>query len=169
MKRVYVALLASVAGVPSACTDDGPGQASCLTFSTSLSVKDRMSQTANVFNPNESITFELQITNRTNAPATLTAGSSCTAVVFEVFDSAQQRRWGSADRIACAQALQPRTYAPLEVVSESSDWDQRDSNGMPVPAGPYTVTANVGQYASDSSGLVDCRAALTRSATFRIQ
>jgi hypothetical protein len=129
-----------------------------------------MSQAANVFNPNESITFELQIANRTNAPATLTAGSSCTAVVFEVFDSAQRRRWGNADHIACLLMLQPRTYAPLEVVSESSEWDQRDSGGVPVPAGAYVVTANVGQYASDSAGqLVDCRAALSKSATFTIQ
>jgi hypothetical protein len=122
-----------------------------------------------VFNTGEPITFELTTTNTTNAPATLTAGSTCTAVVFEVFDAAQRRRWGNADGIACIQMLQPRTYAPLETVTESSTWDQQDS-GAPVPRGAYTVTANVGQYASDSEGaLVDCRASLSKSAAFTIQ
>ena len=65
--------------------------------------------------------------------------------------------------------LQPRTYAPLEVVTESSTWDQRDSGGA-VPRGAYTVTADVGQYASDSEGaLVDCRASLSKAAGFTIQ
>jgi hypothetical protein len=128
-----------------------------------------MSQRVSVFNLNEPITFDLEITNTSNAPATLTAGSSCTAVVFEVADS-QQRRWGNADHIACIQMLQPRTYAALETVSESSTWDQTDSNGMAVPRGNYTVTASVGQYAPDPGGLlVDCRAELSKSANFRIQ
>jgi hypothetical protein len=86
-----------------------------------------------------------------------------------VFDAAQRRRWGNADGIACIQMLQPRTYGPLETVRESSSWDQRDS-GAQVPRGAYTVTANVGQYASNSDGaLVDCRAALSKSAGFTIQ
>jgi hypothetical protein len=128
-----------------------------------------MSQAAAVFNVGEPVTFELTTTNTTNAPATLAAGSSCTAVVFEVFDAAQRRRWGNADGIACIQMLQPRTYAPLETVTESSTWDQRDS-GTQVPRCAYAVTANVGQYASDSQGqLVDCRAALSKSAGFTIQ
>jgi hypothetical protein len=128
-----------------------------------------MSQAAAGFNTDEPITFELTTTNTTNSPATLTAGSTCTAVVFEVFDAAQRRRWGNADGIACIQMLQPRTYAPLETVTESSTWDQQDS-GAPVPRGAYTVTANVGQYASDSEGaLVDCRASLSKSAAFTIQ
>lgn len=63
----------------------------CRTFRTSLTVRDRVSQTA-------------------------------------------ARRWGNADGIACIQMLQPRTYAPLEVVTESSTWDQRDS-GAQVPRG----------------------------------
>jgi hypothetical protein len=42
-----------------------------------------MSQAAAVFNTGEPITVELTTRNTTNAPATLTAGSSCTAVVYE--------------------------------------------------------------------------------------
>lgn len=128
-----------------------------------------MSQAASVFNPNEPISFDLLITNTLDAPATLTAGSSCTAVVFEVADSAQRRRWGSADQIACIQMLQPRTYEPRETVTESATWDQQGSDGDAVPPGTYTVTAAVGQYVSDTQGLVDCRAALSKSATFTIQ
>jgi hypothetical protein len=155
-----------------ACSDgsDNSGDTSaCGAFRTTLSVKDRMSQSANVFNPNEPITFDLAITNTRNAPETLTAGSSCTAVVFEIADSAQRRRWGSADNIACIQMLQPRTYSPLETVTESATWDQRDSGGATASPGTYTVTAAVGQYVSNTQGMVDCRAALSKSATFTIR
>ncbi len=169
--KCSIAISAAVAAtLLGACSSESSSTAGvCRTFTTSLTVRDRMSQAAAVFNTDEPITFELTTTNTTNAPATLTAGSSCTAVVFEVFDAAQRRRWGNADGIACIQMLQPRTYAPLETVTESSTWDQRDS-GVPVPRGAYTVTANVGQYASDSEGdLVDCRASLSKSANFTIQ
>lgn len=155
--------------LPVACSNGSSATAPCATFRTSLSVKDRMSQAANLFNPNEPITFELAITNTRNAPATLTASSSCTAVVFEVTDSGQRRRWGSADQIACIQMLQPRTYTPLETVNESASWDQKDSGDAAVPPGTYLVTAAVGQYASDSGGLVDCRAQLGKSASFTLQ
>ena len=128
-----------------------------------------MSQAEKVFNLNEPITFELLIANALNTPAMLTAGSSCTAVVFEVTDSAQRRQWGSADNIACIQMLQPRTFGPLETVRESDTWDQRNSDGAFVPEGSYVVTASVGQYAPGNGSLLDCRAELSQSATFRIQ
>jgi hypothetical protein len=172
MKSLVTTSLAVASVVLSAgCTDHSTDQAAaCNTFSTTLTVQDRMSQSVNVFNPNEPITFELTITNTTNAPATLTASSSCTAVTFEVFDAAKQRRWGSADGIACIQVLQPRMYAPLETVTESATWDQRDTGGAPVSAGAYTVSANVGQYASGPGGeLEDCRVALSKSEAFTIQ
>jgi hypothetical protein len=143
--------------------------AECGAFDTSLSVKDRMSQSEKVFNENEPITFELFIANVLKEPATLTAGSSCTAVVFEVADSTQKRVWGSADNIACIQMLQPRTYEPLESARESDTWDQRDSGGAFVRPGTYVVTASVGQYASANGALLDCRAELSESSTFRIQ
>jgi hypothetical protein len=155
--------------VRSACVSDPGGTTDCRAFATSLSVKDRMSQAEKVFNLGEPITFELAIANALNAPATLTAGSSCTAVVFEVIDSAQRRQWGSADNIACIQMLQPRTYAPLETVRESDTWDQRNADGTFVPAGTYVVTAAVGQYVPASGALLDCRAELSQSATFEIQ
>lgn len=169
MKLSYAWLI--FVALTTGCSPDNANETgSCNTFRTTLSVKDRMSQNVTEFNPNERVTFELEITNATNAPATLTAGSSCTAVVFEVFDAAKRRLWGSADNIACIQMLQPRTYEPLEVATEASDWDQRDSHGMQVPPGVYEVTANVGQYASDSEGqLIDCRAPLGRSATITIR
>jgi hypothetical protein len=69
----------------------------------------------------------------------------------------------------CIQMLQPRTYAPLETVTESNAWDQRDSAGAAVGSGQYVVTAAVGQYVTDAGGLVDCRAELSKSATFTIQ
>lgn len=169
--RSSVAISVAVAtALLGACSSESSSTAGvCRTFTTSLTVRDRMSQAVTVFNTDEPITFALTTTNTTNAPATLTAGSSCTAVVFEVFDAAQRRRWGNADGIACIQMLQPRTFTPLETVTESDTWDQRDSSG-PVPRGAYTVTANVGQYASDSQGsLVDCRTALSESAGFTIQ
>jgi hypothetical protein len=160
-------MLAAV--VRAACVSDPGGSGgSCAAFTTVLTVKDRMSQPANVFNPGEPIAFELKTTNTLNAPATLTAGSSCTAVVFEVTD-ANGRRWGNADNIACIQMLQPRTFAPLEVVDEAATWDQRDTAGAAVPAGTYTVDAVVGQFASNDNGLVDCRVPLGKSATFTIR
>ena len=169
MRSTRVLLLGLTAAVPVACTSGSSETVACGMFTTSLTVKDRMSQAANLFSPNEPIVFELEIANTLNAPATLTAGSSCTAVVFEVTDSAQRRRWGSADHIMCIQMLQPRTYAPLETVSESAPWDQRGSDGAPVPPGAYVVTAAVGQYVSDTGGFVDCRIPLSKAATFTIQ
>jgi len=168
MEFSRLACVALAAFVASACDSSSTNPKLCGTFSTSLAVKDRMSQAATIFNPNEPITFELAITNTANAPATLTASSSCTAVVFEVHDSAQRRLWGSADGIACIAMLQPRTYAPFETVNHAATWDQR-SSGAAVPPGTYAVTADVGQYVSDSGGLINCRATLSKSATFRIQ
>ena len=164
---ITVVVLAAV--VRGACVSDPGGTAECRAFDTSLSVKDRMSQAEKVFNLNEPITFELLIANALNEPATLTAGSSCTAVVFEVADFSQKRVWGSADNIACIQMLQPRTYAPLETARESDTWDQRGSDGAFVSPGTYVVTANVGQFASGAGSLIDCRAELGESATFRIR
>ena len=170
MLRFVISSFMIAAVVRAACVSDPGGTAhECRAFSTTLSVEDRMSQAATVFNPNEPIAFDLLITNTLSTPATLTASSSCTAVAFEVVDSEQQRHWGNADGIACIQMLQPRTFAPLEVVSESATWDQRGHDGMAVPPGTYTVSAAVGQYASDASGLVDCRVPLSRSATFTIR
>ena len=171
MRPCYLPALALASLTLLACSNDGDTAIeSCQTFRTALSIKDRMSQGVNVFISGEPITFELETSNRSNAPATLTAGSSCTAVVFDVLDSAQQRRWGSADGIACIQMLQPRTFAPQETVVESSTWEQKDSGGGQVPPGTYTVSANVGQYASDADGrMVDCRAQLSKSATLTIQ
>jgi len=169
MRLFAFTLVMLAAIVRGACVSDPGGTTECRAFATSLSVKDRMSQAEKVFNLNEPITFELLIANALNTPATLTAGSSCTAVVFEVVDSAQRRQWGSADNIACIQMLQPRTFGPLETVRESDTWDQRNSDGAFVPAGSYVVTASVGQYAPGNGSLLDCRAELSQSATFRIQ
>ena len=167
--KFFITLVVLAAIVRGACVSDPGGTTECRAFDTSLSVKDRMSQPEKVFNMNEPITFELLIANALNEPATLTAGSSCTAVVFEVADSARRRVWGSADNIACLQMLQPRTFEPLETVRESDTWDQRNSDGTFVPAGTYVVTASVGQYAPGNGSLLDCRAELGKSATFRIQ
>ena len=138
--KFFITLVVLAAIVRGACVSDPGGTTECRAFDTSLSVKDRMSQPEKVFNANEPITFELLIANVLNEPATLTAGSSCTAVVFEVADSARRRVWGSADNIACIQMLQPRTFAPLETVRESDTWDQRDSAGAFVQPGTYQVT-----------------------------
>jgi Intracellular proteinase inhibitor len=169
MRLFSFAFLTLAAVVRAACVSDPGGAEECRAFSTQLSVKDRMSQPEKLFNLDEPITFELLIANSLPAPATLTAGSSCTAVVFEVTDSAQRRQWGSADNIACLQMLQPRTYDPLETVTESDTWDQRSSDGGPVPPGAYVVTATVGQYVGGGGGMLDCRAELSKSATFTIR
>ena len=167
--KFFITLVVLAAIVRGACVSDPGGTTECRAFDTSLSVKDRMSQPEKVFNLNEPITFELLIANALNEPATLTAGSSCTAVVFEVSDSARRRVWGSADNIACIQMLQPRTYAALETVRESDTWDQRDSDGAFVQPGTYQVTAVVGQYATRAGSLLDCRAELGKSSTFTIR
>lgn len=170
MLKFSIALFVLAAVVRAACVSDPAGTTEqCRAFSTSLSVEDRMSQAEKLFNLDEPITFELLITNALDAPATLTASSTCTAVVFEVADSAQRRLWGSADGIACIQMLQPRTYGALETVTEAATWDQRDSEGVLVQPGSYVVTAAVGQYVSNAGGLLDCRAELSKSSTFRIQ
>ena len=167
--KFFLGLVVLAAVVRGACVSDPGGTAECRAFDTSLSVKDRMSQSEKVFNLNEPITFDLLIANALNEPATLTAGSSCTAVVFEVADSSQKRVWGSADNIACIQMLQPRTYAPLETVRESDTWDQRGPDGTFVPPGEYLVTATLGQFVSGVGELVDCRAELGESAAFTIR
>jgi hypothetical protein len=167
--KFFIGLVVLAAVVRGACVSDSGGTGECRAFDTSLSVEDRMSQSEKVFNLNEPITFELLIANALNEPATLTAGSSCTAVVFEVADASQKRVWGSADNIACIQMLQPRTYAPLETVREADTWDQRGSDGAFVSPGTYVVTASVGQYARGDGGLLDCRAELGESATFTIR
>ncbi|HUL83802.1 MAG TPA: hypothetical protein VL131_16760 [Gammaproteobacteria bacterium] len=127
-----------------------------------------MSQAVGVFNSGEPITFELQIANATNNGVTLMAGSSCTVVVFEVSDSANQRRWGNADGLECVVRAQPHLYGPFEVVTESSLWNQKDSGGGQVPTGDYVVTASVGQYFAIPQGLVNCPE-LSQTATLRIQ
>jgi hypothetical protein len=176
MKSLYAASLVVVSAAATAACDNGgsgasgarSGSSACRTFRTTLAVRDRMSQAVGVFNSGEPITFELRIANSTNNGATLMAGSSCTAVVFEVSDSANQRRWGNADGIACVVRAQPHLYAPFEVVTESSMWNQKDSAGVQVPTGDYVVTASVGQYLAIPQGLVNCPE-LGQTATLRIQ
>jgi hypothetical protein len=168
--KFAIALFVLAAVVRAACVSDPGGTAEqCGTFSASLSVKDRMSQAEKLFNLDEPITFELSIANVQNAPATLTASSTCTAVVFEVTDAAQRRLWGSADNIACIQMLQPRTYGGLETASEAATWNQRDADGALVSPGSYVVNAAVGQYVSNAGALLDCRAGLSKSSTFTIR
>jgi hypothetical protein len=168
--KLSIALFVLAAVVRAACVSDPAGTLDdCRAFATSLSVEDRMSQAEKLFNPDEPITFELLIANALNAPATLMAGSTCTAVVFEVTDSAQRRVWGSADDIACIQMLQPRTYGALENVTEAATWDQRDADGELVATGSYVVTAAVGQYLPAAGGMLDCRTELSKSATFTIR
>ena len=167
--KFFIALFVVAAVVRAACVSDPGGLVGCPGFTAVLSVQDRMSQAEKVFNPNEPITFGLEITNTQNAPATLTAGSSCTAVVFEVEDSAGRRKWGSADNIACIQMLQPKVFQPLEAVTESGTWDQRSSDGSAVSPGTYVVTASVGQFVGSDGGMLDCRADLGKSSTFTIR
>jgi len=167
--KVLIALFMMAAVVRAACVSDPGGMVGCPGFRAVLSVEDRMSQAEKVFNPDEPITFALEITNTQNAPATLTAGSSCTAVVFEVNDPAGRRQWGSADKIACIQMLQPKVYQPLEAVTESDTWDQRSSDGSAVSPGDYVVTATVGQFVGSDGGMLDCRADLGQSSTFTIR
>jgi hypothetical protein len=170
MKILAFILIGLAASVRAACVSDPAGTIDdCGIFTTSLIVKDRMSQAESVFNSGEPISFELQTTNTRNEPATLTASSSCTAVVFDVADSAQRPYWSSADNIVCVQMLQPRNFAPLERVTESATWDQLAADGTPVPPGTYTVTAAVGQYVSGANSFVDCRAPLEKSATLTIR
>jgi hypothetical protein len=170
MRVLSFAAVVVAAAVRAACVSDPGGTLEeCRAFRTSLTAKDRMSQAEKLFNPNEPITFELEISNTLNVPATLTAGSSCTAVVFEVTDSQRERQWGSADDIVCIQMLQPRRFDPLEVVAEAAIWDQTSSDGASVPPGTYTVTAIVGQFVSDTNGFVDCRGPLGKSSTFTIR
>lgn len=152
-----------------ACAGVSRDTAACSAFGTALVLRDRVGQAAATFNAGEPIELELAVANLRREPSTLTAGSSCTAVLFEVTSSAQRRVWGSADGIGCIQMLQPRTYAPLETVLHSVVWDQRDSDGTVVQPGTFRVAGSVGQYASDAAGLVDCGADLGKSATFRIR
>jgi hypothetical protein len=167
--KFLITLFVVAAVVKAACVSDPGGTVGCPGFTAALTVEDRMSQAETQFNPNEPITFEMLITNTLQEPATLTASSSCTAVVFEIKDAAGRRRWGSADQIACIQMLQPRTYKPLENVTEAVIWDQRDSDGGAVPPGAYTVRAVVGQFVSADNTMVDCQADLSKSATFTIR
>ena len=167
--RFWIALFVMSAVVRAACVSDPGGTVGCPGFTAALTVEDRMSQAETRFNPDEPITFEMLITNTLQEPATLTASSSCTAVVFEITDATGRRRWGSADKIACIQMLQPRTYAPLETVNESATWDQRDSGGAAISPGTYVVTAAVGQYVSANQEMVDCGATLRKSTEFTIR
>ena len=144
MRIFGFAFVALAASVRAACVSDPGGTLGCPGFTATLTVEDRMSQAEKLFNHDEPITFEMLIGNTLNEPASLTAGSTCTAVVFEVTDKANRHQWSSADNIVCIQMLQPRRYAPLENVRESDTWDQRDSGGAFVSAGTYVVTASVG-------------------------
>ena len=167
------AALALMSAAVTAACDGGaaPSAGECRTFRTTLSVNDRMSQVAGTFNPGEPITFELQIANTWIIPAKLVAGWSCEPVVFEVFDASKLPLWSSADGIVCLAILDTRTFSPLEVVTESSTWNQTSSGsiGVQVPSGDYTVTAHIAAYVPASQGLVDCRPELGQTTTtFRI-
>ena len=166
-----VSFAAAVLALCAGCTggNGSGGQSACSAFRTTLSINDRMSQVSQTFVPGEDITFVFEISNTTTYPIILTAGSSCTAVIFEVFDNGAQRKWGSADNIACIAMLQPRTYAPYESVTYTSVWNQHDSGSAQVPSGNYQVTATAGQYATDNQGrLFDCKATLGKTASFTI-
>jgi hypothetical protein len=171
MRTVNIVTFVAASILVLGCSEESPpGGDPCRTFNTTLAIRDRMNQPATVFAPGEEIAFDLTVANVTYTSATLTAGSTCTAVVFEVFDAGQNRLWGSADDIACIQMLQPRTYLPFESVHYEDTWRPALYDNLPAPPSVLTVTANVGQFMTDAQGRQhECRSALSKSATFTIQ
>ena len=137
----------------------------CETFSTNLTLLDRMSQPTNTFNVGEDIFPNMRVTNNAPYPVTMQPAYSCAMIVFEVFS--QTTKLWSNDTIMCSVGVPERTYAPYESVYYSQALDSFP--GPPSwPSGAYTVKARVGLVKDNQGQWVDCGATLDKQASFNI-
>lgn len=143
----------------------GCSNGKCDTFTSALSIEDRMSQEANTFAVGEPIEFKMTVTNNRDAPATLTYPDNCPPIRFLVFDSSQSQVFDSfkndADSI-CAQQIVPFDYEPKETKTFSREWNQtRSDNGSQVQPGQFAVDARERSF--------ECGGDLDKAKAFTIQ
>jgi Intracellular proteinase inhibitor len=131
----------------------------CGAFASTLTIKDRMQQPVNVFNPGEPVTLEMRITNASANPAALGSGTECTQGFF-VADRSNNMVWHSGDGVACTMQFIQIQLAPGETFIYSRQWNLTGHDGTRLPAGVYTV------HTADST---ECSEALHKSALLNIR
>jgi hypothetical protein len=155
----------------------------CGSFSSTLSIKDRLNQPATAFTTSEPIFVSLQVTNNGVAPAYLYGYSTCGNVHFQVTDSNGQLVW-PANRQICNAAVQPAPAEPNLGPSESMTFGAVLPGDEPTIApgqivlieriimlapGTYRVHADADLVTQDANNMVySCREPLSKSGTFEI-
>lgn len=166
-RRVFLAVGALALA---ACTDGdsggepeiSPGVGVCGVFSSELRIEDRFSQASPTFSPGEPITFDLQISNNSDAQATL-GSDGCGPARYIVFASGDRAVFDTLpEGTACTQQYVAFDYAPRETRAFRLEWNQdtNDKTGQ-ATAGDYTVNVR------DRSA--ECHGDLDRVGNFRIQ
>lgn len=104
-------------------------------FQTTLILKDADGVPRNEFFPGENITFELAISNIRDSSQALNFSDSQLYDFLVASDA--QLIWNWAHDKVFAQVLTRLDFAPFETKTFSVVWDQRDNEGVQIPAGTY--------------------------------
>lgn len=157
--------LAAVSLVVLAACSDGADPASgsppisrgtgvCGVFGSELRIEDRFMQASPVFAPGEPITFNLRITNNSDAPAML-GHDGCGPMHYVVFDAVGRAIFDTLPPdTACTQQYIVESYAPRETREFRYDWNQ-DTNDKAGQAATGTYTANVLDRSAECHGDLD--------------
>jgi hypothetical protein len=151
---------------------DTPSGNTCRGVTSSLTIKDRMDQPATTFTLGEEIVGEINVTNTTGSSITLHSGSSCRPTRFQVQDSTGHVVLDNQLTLVCVMRQQPLTYLPYQTLAHTEAL-HLSTQGAPLPAGQYTVTALGGEfsaYSPQGDAETACQnAALRRTSSFVIQ
>ena len=173
----WVAVVAS--GVVTGCNEgssvplaSGNQLPACETFSTALTLLDRMDQPAYVFNVGEDIFANMRVTNNTPFPAAMRPAYTCGDIaIVDVFSQATNV-WSSPHAV-CIAAAPDQLFDPYESVHYRVRLgDIRGSGSLswpwPWPSGTYIVNVHVGHVMDSQRQWVDCSATLDKQASFNI-
>jgi hypothetical protein len=115
--------------------DDGSGNGT--TFETSLTLRDSAGSEKTVFEPNELITFQLTVRNRTAVAQSLDLPSSLIHEFYVFNDGAETALWVSSDDQAVNPVVTPLEFAASETKVMSFTWNQGLADGTFLEAGDY--------------------------------
>jgi hypothetical protein len=117
--------------------DDGSGNGS--TFETTLVLRDSSGAETSVFEPNELITFQLTVRNKTAVEQTLDLPSSLVHEFYVFNDDEETALWVSSDDQNVDPVVTPLEFAANQTRQMSFTWNQGLSDGTFLGPGDYDV------------------------------
>ena len=117
--------------------DDGSGNGT--TFETRLTLRDSSGSETTVFEPNELITFELTVRNKTATEQTIELPSTLVHEFYVFNDDEETALWVSSDDQTVNPVVTPIDFAANETRVMSFTWNQGLADGTFLATGDYDV------------------------------